>query len=78
MLAAIWNFTRRLTLWLAVYSLVYFAYRQTHIEVWPRDRQPYVIFESEIPYYIFRPASYVDAHLTGMRFHIGPHRDDRR
>jgi hypothetical protein len=25
-------------------------------------------------YYLWRPLSYVDGSLTGMRFHIGPHR----
>jgi hypothetical protein len=25
-------------------------------------------------YYLWRPLTYVDGAMTGMRFHIGPHR----
>jgi hypothetical protein len=60
-----------------LYVGAYVAFRQTHNEVWSQDRQRYVIFpESYGPflYYAWRPLSYVDGALTGMRFHIGPHR----
>jgi hypothetical protein len=44
---------------------------------WQRDQQPYVIFPAgygALLYYAWRPLSYVDGALTGMRFHIGLHR----
>ena len=55
----------------------YFFYRASHVEVWARDGQPYMIFptESQIMYYVYRPLMYPDAALTGMRFHIGPHQE---
>jgi hypothetical protein len=60
-----------------VYVGAYVAFRQTRIEVWQRDRLAYVIFPEgygAVLYYAWRPLSYVDGALTGMRFHIGPHR----
>ena len=40
-----------------------------------RDGHNYVILpQSHLVYYVYRPLTYIDAHLTGMRFHIGPHR----
>lgn len=68
----------RTAIWLLalilLYVCTYFAYRSTHTEVWARDGKPYVIFGSSLSYYLFRPASHVDGMLTGMNFHIGPHR----
>ena len=59
-----------------VYAGSYLAFRQTHIEVWEQDSREYVIFPTggEYLYYLFRPLTYLDSTLTGMRFHIGPHR----
>jgi len=59
-----------------VYTAAYISFRLTHTQVWERDGKPYVIFPKDAPmvYYVFRPLSYVDAALTGMQFHIGPHR----
>ena len=60
-----------------VYVGAYVAFRQARIEVWQRDQQAYVIFPAgygALLYYAWRPLSYVDGALTGMRFHIGPHR----
>jgi hypothetical protein len=56
----------------------YINFRFHHIEVWERDNQKYVIFpkDSLNLYYLYRPLSYMDAKLTGMRFHIGPHREE--
>jgi hypothetical protein len=58
--------------------VAYVAFRQTRTEVWQRDQQAYVIFPAggygAFLYYAWRPLSYVDGALTGMQFHIGPHR----
>jgi hypothetical protein len=49
--------------------------RQTHQEVWERDGITYVIFpEDKVFYYLFRPLSFNDEKITGIRFHIGQHR----
>jgi hypothetical protein len=55
----------------------YIVFRQSHAEVWERDKQTYVIFPqgtASALYYLWRPLTYVDGAMTGMRFHIGPHR----
>ena len=63
---------------LLLYVGAYVWFRQTSTEIWERDKQPYVIFPAGhgggALYYLWRPLSYVDGSLTGMRFHIGPHR----
>jgi hypothetical protein len=62
---------------LLLYVGSYVVFRQLHIEVWQRDRHAYVIFPEgygALLYYAWRPLSYLDGALTGMRFHIGPHR----
>ena len=62
---------------LALYVVTYAVFRQTHIEVWERDKQAYVIFPEGYGvalYYLWRPLSYVDGAVSKMRFHIGPHR----
>jgi hypothetical protein len=56
-----------------LYLGTYIWYRNAHTEVWARDGHPYVIFGSRLPYYLYRPLSYVDGAITGMGFHIGPH-----
>ncbi len=60
-----------------VYVGSYGAFRQSHIEVWAQDKAAYVIFPQGAPgtalYYLWRPVSYADGTMTGMRFHIGPH-----
>jgi hypothetical protein len=67
-----------IVLLIAVYVGSYISFRSRHIEVWERDNQRYVIFPKDrvILYYVYRPLSHIDAKLTGMRFHIGPHRGD--
>jgi hypothetical protein len=59
-----------------VYVAAYISFRLTHTQVWERDGKPYVIFPKDAPivYYVFRPLSYLDGTLTGMQFHLGPHR----
>lgn len=57
-----------------MYVISYGVFRQTHTEIWEQDNNAYVIFPSAVVYYIFRPATYIDGAMTGMRFHIGPHR----
>lgn len=55
----------------------YLALHQTNIAVWERDRQTYLLFPQNYGvalYYLSRPLSYLDGALTGLRFHIGPHR----
>jgi hypothetical protein len=63
---------------LVIYAGSYTAFRQTNQEVWTRDKQTYVIFPSgaigQAFYYVWRPLSYLDGALTGIRFHVGPHR----
>ena len=62
---------------LVLYAGAYVAFRQTHTEIWDRDRQAYVIFPESYGrplYYLWRPLSSVETALTGMRHHIGPHR----
>ena len=60
---------------LFLYIAAYFVLRFTQAEVWSEDGQTYVIFPRDAvwAYYAFRPLSYFDALVTGMRFHIGPH-----
>ena len=60
---------------LFAYLSAYGIYRWKNTEVWAVDEKLYVIFGSKISYYFFRPASYVDGALTGIRFHIGPHHE---
>jgi hypothetical protein len=70
--------TAVLILALVMYIGSYSAFRQTNTEVWPRDRQAYVIFPrgyGTALYYVWRPLTYADQALTKMRFHIGPHRE---
>jgi hypothetical protein len=59
-----------------VYVVSYLALRMTHVEVWSHDGHPYVIIPppARLLYYVFRPMMHVDGAVTGMRFHIGPHR----
>ncbi len=64
-----------LTLCVVIYLGSYVAFRQSNIEVWEKDNNEYVIYpaDSVYFYYLFRPMSYLDAKMTGMRSHIGPH-----
>jgi hypothetical protein len=72
------RFASFLLLALAVYAGSYAGFRQTNQETWQKDGKAYVIFPSGVTgkalYYLWRPLAYADAGLTGMRFHIGPHR----
>ena len=65
--------TMLLTALFAAYIAGYILFRQTHVEVWERDSQAYVIFPGSALYYLWRPLTYIDGALTGMQFHIGPH-----
>jgi len=58
----------------AIYLGSYFLVRQTNSDVWERDNHTYVLFPNPFAYYLYRPVTYLDGELTGMRFHIGPHR----
>ena len=56
------------------YISSYIFIRQTHIEIWEKDKNAYVIFpQDKILYYMYRPISLIDGKITGMRFHIGQH-----
>jgi hypothetical protein len=72
------RFATLVLLLLATYVGSYAVFRLTNQEVWPQDKQTYVIFPSgalgQVLYYTWRPLSYADSTLTGMRFHVGPHR----
>jgi hypothetical protein len=59
-----------------VYLGSYAWFRSVHVERWDHDGRDYVIFPPQMSalYYVYRPLSYVDGRLTGMRFHMGPHR----
>ena len=59
---------------LALYILTYLAIRQSQAEIWQQDGNTYVLFPNAAVYYLYRPLTYADAALTGMSFHIGPHR----
>lgn len=61
---------------ITAYAGSYISFRYRHIEVWENDNHAYVIFPKDalVLYYFYRPFSLIDAKLTGMRFHIGPHR----
>ncbi len=66
---------RLILLMLCLYLVGYAALRLANTGVWEKDGQTYVIFlKSPIAvYYAYRPLTYLDGALTGMRFHIGPH-----
>jgi hypothetical protein len=56
------------------YGAGYLAVRSTYAETWAADGAVYVIFPVDgWLYYLFRPATYIDATLTGQQFHLGPH-----
>jgi hypothetical protein len=58
-----------------LYLASYLVFRQSNTEVWIADGKPYVIFgENKITYYFYRPISILDSAITGIGFHIGPHR----
>jgi hypothetical protein len=61
---------------ITMYVGTYIWLRASHVERWDRDGRDYVILpQSTVVYYLYRPLTYIDAHLIGMRFHIGPHRE---
>ena len=73
------SLVKRLFLILVVLVIAYIGsyawFRSSHVERWDRDGRDYVIFPQQPAlYYLYRPLTYFDAQLTGMRFHIGPHR----
>ncbi len=67
-----------LILIVVIILLYFFSYiwiRQTRTEIWEKDDNAYVIFPADrvYLYYFYRPLSYIDGALTGMKFHIGQH-----
>jgi hypothetical protein len=70
---------KRLLLILVVFLVAYMGsyvwFRSARVERWDRDGREYVIYPQQPAlYYLYRPLAYLDAQITGMRFHIGPHR----
>jgi predicted tellurium resistance membrane protein TerC len=66
-----------LLVFVLAYISFYLVFRGTNQELWALDNQSYVIFPEGIGkllYYFWRPLTYLDSVLTGMQFHIGPHR----
>jgi hypothetical protein len=57
------------------YAGSYLVLRHQWCERWERDGRIYMVYPkaATVLYYLYRPLSYADAALTGMRFHIGPH-----
>ena len=68
-----------LTAALLLYIATYFFFRQSRSMVLATEHQTYVMFPTRplALYYFYRPLTYVDGMLTGMRFHIGPHQAPR-
>lgn len=60
---------------IALYLLSYLALRLAWSEPWT-DGKVYMLFPQGPIwiYYLFRPLTYLDQAMTGMHFHIGPHR----
>lgn len=71
---------RRLVRWVgilvAIYLAAYIVLRIVNTQVWENDKRAYVMFPQRpiFIFYLFRPLTYLDGAMTGMRFHIGPHR----
>jgi glyoxylase-like metal-dependent hydrolase (beta-lactamase superfamily II) len=69
---------------LAIVLLAYFAayvvLRARWAVRWDFEGRTYVLFPESAPwtYHAFRPVAYADGALTGMRFHMGPHREASR
>ena len=76
-MTSLWSLKVLSAIVLVLYVGAYVWFRQSSTEIWERDKQAYVIFPAGYGgalYYLWRPLSYVDGNLTGMRFHIGAHR----
>ena len=59
-----------------MYVGTYIWLRALRVEGWDRDGHDYVVLpQSSLVYYVYRPLTYIDAQLTGLRFHIGRHRE---
>ena len=61
---------------LLIYFGSYIFVRQTYVEVLNHWGDKEVIFPNDKVYfyYLYRPLSYIDGAMTGMKFHIGQHR----
>jgi hypothetical protein len=61
-------FCRHLVI-ITIYIGSYTWLRAIRVERWDRDGHDYVILpRSTVVYYAYRPLTYIDARLTGMRF----------
>ncbi len=61
---------------LLIYFSGYIFVRQSYAVVLNHSGDNEVIFPDDkvYLYYLYRPLSYVDGAMTGMKFHIGQHR----
>jgi hypothetical protein len=67
---------KRFSVVVTIYVATYVWLHASHVERWDRDGRDYVILpNSTVVYYVYRPLTHIDAVLTGMRFHIGPHHE---
>jgi hypothetical protein len=55
-----------------VYGASYLSYRGNH-ETISHGGRAYITYDSELTYSFFRPMSYLDASLTGVRIQVQPH-----
>ena len=62
-----------LFIYLGAYLMLRFLFAETHT-----TGDNYVIFpeKKRILYFGFRPMSYADEYLTGMKSHLGPHPEE--
>ncbi len=60
------------------YPMGYAAFRTIQAETRDLDGLTYVIYPAQAAwlYYTFRPIAYLDAWLTGMNSHLGPHPEE--
>ena len=61
---------------LLIYFGSYILMRESYAEVFNHYGNKEVIFLNDkvYLYYLYRPLSYIDGAVTGMKFHIGQHR----
>lgn len=62
---------------LTLYVTSYIVLRSRWTHKWERDDRNYMMFPASPLwiYYLYRPLCHVDGRLSGLGFHIGPHRE---
>ena len=56
---------------IVAYGASYLSYRGNHGTV-SANGGAYITYDSQVSYFFFRPISYLDVALTGVRVHMGP------